>query len=60
MIPPFPVSPLQLLIPSSLSFLPFASMRVLLHLFTHFRLTTLASPYAGALSLHMTKGLPSY
>ena len=44
----------------ALSSLPFTSMRVLLHPLTHSCLTTLASPYAGASSLHRTKGLPSH
>ena len=39
---------------------PFASMRVLLFSLTHSHLTSPASPYAGALSLHRTKGLPSH
>jgi hypothetical protein len=43
-----------------LSPLPFASMRVLLHPFTHSCLTALASPYAGASSCHRTKGLLSH
>ena len=38
---------------------PFASIRVLLHPPTHSCLTALESPYAGASSLHRTKGLPS-
>ena len=51
MISPFLVTPPQPPIPSHFSPLPFASMRVLLHPFTHSRLTPLASPYAGASSL---------
>jgi hypothetical protein len=35
-------------------------MRVLPHPPTHFNLTTSALFYTGALSLHMTKGLPSH
>jgi hypothetical protein len=46
-------------IPSPLSPLPFASMRVLLHPLTHSCLTALASPYTGALS-HRNKGLSSH
>ena len=57
---PFLVIPQQTLILFSLSLLPFASMRVLLHPLTHSCLTALASPYAGASSLHRTKGLPSH
>ena len=53
---PFPVSPPQFPHPIPL---PFASMRVLLHPLTHTCLTTPASPYMGASSLHRTKGLPS-
>ena len=37
--------------PIPLCLLPFASMRVLLHLLTHSHLTPLPSPYAGASSL---------
>ena len=48
MISPFLVTPPQHLILPPLSLLPFASMRVLLHPFTHSHLTTLTSPYAGA------------
>ena len=58
MLSPFPVSPPQLPIPSSLSPLP-ASMRVLPHPPTHSCLSTLSFPYAGSSSLHRTKGLPS-
>ena len=57
MLPPFPVSPLQ--IPYPIPPYP-ASMRVLLHLPTHSCLTTLAFLYTGASSLHSTKGLPSH
>jgi len=39
----------------SLSPLPFASMRVLLHLLTHSHITALESSYCGALSFHRTK-----
>ena len=56
MMSPFLVTPPQTHIPSPP--IPFASMRMLLHLFTHSYLTSLASPYAGASSLHGTKDLP--
>ena len=51
MIPSFSVTPLPTahLVPPHP--LPFASMRLLLHPFTHSSLTTLASLYAGASSL---------
>ena len=51
----FPVSPPQ---PPSYPF-PFASMWMLPYLLTHSHLTTLASPYAVASSLHRTKSLSS-
>jgi len=38
----------------------FASMRVLFHPLTNSCLTALASPYAGALNFHRTKGLHSH
>ena len=41
-----------------LSTLPFDSMKVLLYPFTHSCLIALAFPYAGASSLHKTKGPP--
>ena len=48
MISPFLITPLQTSYPIPLLSFPFASMRVLLHPFTHSHLTTLTSPYAGA------------
>ena len=51
MMSPFLVNPPQPSHPIHFSPLPFASMRVLLHPFTHSCLTPLASPYAGAPSL---------
>ena len=57
MLSPFLVSTLQapyVILP------PPASTRGLLYLPTHSCLTTLTSPYAGAPSLHRTKGLPSH
>lgn len=45
-------------IASPFSLLPFASMRVLLHSLTHFCHTALASPYAGASSLHRNQEPP--
>ena len=52
--------PLQRLPCHSPSFLPFASMRELLYPPTHSYPAALASPYAGASSLHRTKGLFSH
>ena len=60
MIFPFLATPPQPPHPTSLSSLAFGSMSVLLHPFTHSRLTALASPYAGASSLYRTKGLCSH
>jgi len=57
MLFPFPVSPPQIPIPSPL---PPASMKVLLHQPTHSSPIILECPYAGALSLHRTTGLPSH
>ena len=56
MLSPFLVSPLQF--PYPISHLP-ATMRVLLHPHTYFCLPSIAFPYAKALSLHRTMGLPS-
>ena len=52
---PFPGFPSATPYPNLLS-----SMRLLPHPPTHSHLTALAFPYTGALSLHRTKGLPSY
>ena len=61
MISYFPVTPPQVPHPTtSLSSLPFASMRVLPHLPILSCPITPASPYARALNLHRTKGLPSH
>ena len=57
MLFPFLVSFPQTLHPIPLFF---ASKRVLPHPHTHSCLTLLASPYAGASSLHRTKNLPSH
>ena len=57
MLFPFLVSPLQT--PYPIPTYP-ASVRVLPHPPTHFCLTALAFPYAGASSLHRTKGLSSH
>jgi hypothetical protein len=51
----FLVSPLHAPYP-----IPPVSMRVLPHPLTHSHLTSLASAYARALSLHKTKGLSSH
>ena len=53
-------SSMNLPIPSLLSPLPFVSMRVLIHPFTHSCLTPLSSPYAGISNLNKTKGLPCH
>ena len=54
MLSPFLVSPPQTLCPT---LLPPASMRVLPHPLPPYHPSI---PYAGALSLHRTKGLPSH
>ena len=57
MLSPFLVFPLQTpfpILPSP------TSMRMFLHLLTHFHLTTLAFPYTEASSLHRTKDLSSH
>ena len=58
MIFPFPVTPTQT--PYPIPSLHFASMNVLFHPLRQSHLTALASPYAGASSLHRSKGLPSH
>ena len=57
MLSPFLVSPLKTPYPI---LPPPASMRVFPHPPTHSCLTTLASPFDGATSLHRTKHLPSH
>ena len=57
MLSSFLVSPLQTTHPIPL---PFASVRVLLYPLTDSNFTPLASPHAGAWSLHRPKGLPSH
>ena len=59
MISSLPATPPQAPIPSLLSLLPFASLRVLLHPLTHTGLTTLVSPYASAWSFTGPRASPS-
>ena len=61
MIVPFTVTfPQPSSHPITLLSLSFAPIRVLLHPLTHFCLTALASPYAGASAFPRTKCFPSH